>query len=207
MSQQIGMLGNGGQADEAEACFEGVVLFRAVSKKYIKEGLVDIASNDREKTEVPVVAAIGAPRLRKEMIQEWRGSKYATIVSNSAKIHNSAVIGDGTIVAQDVVITTNVEIGKHVIVNVAASIQHDSTVGDYATICPGVHIGGHATIGSGVFLGIGAIVANDVTVADGIVIGAGAVVPPHTLLDVENGVYIGAPARLVKKNKDWLYEI
>lgn len=201
------MLGNGGQADETEACFEGVVLFRAVSKNYVKEGLVDVATTDREKTETPVVAAIGAPGLRRDIVQEWQGSSYATIVAKSAKIDDSAVIGSGSIVVQDVVMTTGVEIGEHVIVNVASSIQHDSTVGDYSTICPGVHIGGHVTIGKGVFLGIGAIVANDVTISDGVVVGAGAIIPPHTMLDVENGVYVGAPARLVKTNKDWLYEV
>lgn len=207
MNQQIGILGDGGQADETEACFDGSVRFRAVSEQYIKEGLVNIASPTPEEAEVSVVAAVGAPGLRRELIREWPGSHYGTIRTSTAQIDDTAVIGSGSVITQNAVITTNVKIGEHVIVNVAASVQHDSAVGDYSTIGPGVRIGGHVKIGKGVFLGIGAIVSNDVIVADGVVVGAGAVIPPHASLNVENGVYVGAPARLLKTNEDWLYEI
>ena len=117
------------------------------------------------------------------------------------------MIGEGGIIAPNVVVTTEVQIGRHVLVNIATSIQHNSVLGDFCTIGPGVRIGGHVSLGDGVLVGIGAIISNNVTVASGVVIAAGAVVPPHTNLDTENGVYVGVPTRLIKTNKEWLNEI
>lgn len=207
MSERIGLVGSGGQADEAEACFDGHVDFRAVSARYVTDGLVDVANPTKEQGHTAVVAAVGAPGLRRQMIEEWPGSEYGTIIALSADIDKSATIGRGSIVSKNAVITTDVKIGEHVIINVAASVQHGSTIGDYSTVGPGVRIGGGVHIGKGVFIGIGAIIANGASIADGVVIGAGAVVLPRASLDAESGVYIGAPVTLKRTNKDWLYEI
>jgi sugar O-acyltransferase (sialic acid O-acetyltransferase NeuD family) len=207
MIKQIGLLGDGGQANEAEAFFSGEVSFRAVSRDYLRGDLVDIENPTEEQRNLPVVAAVGAPALRKRLVEMWPGVSYETIIAASAQIDESAMVGEGGIIAPNVVVTTEVQIGRHALVNVAASIQHDSVLGDYCTVGPGVRIGGHVKLGDGVLVGIGAIISNNVTVASGVVIAAGAVVPPHTNLDTENGVYVGVPTRLVKTNKEWLNEI
>jgi sugar O-acyltransferase (sialic acid O-acetyltransferase NeuD family) len=207
MTKQIGLLGDGGQANEAEAYYSGAVSFRAVTSDYAAGDLIDLEHPSEDQKELPVVAAVGAPALRKKLIELWSGSSYETIIAPTAQIHESSAIGTGTIISPSVVITTNVSVGKHTLVNVAATIQHDSVIGDYCTVGPGSHIGGKVKLGNGVFVGIGAIISNSVTVATGVVIAAGAVVPPHMNLDTENGVYVGVPARLITTNKEWLNEI
>lgn len=207
MIKQIGLLGDGGQANEAASFFSGEVSFRAVSRNYVSGDLVDIESPNEEQANLPVVAAVGAPALRRTLVELWPGTSYETIVAAGARVDEGSVIEEGGIIAPNVVVTTEVHIGKHALLNVAATIQHNSILGDYCTVGPGVHIGGNVKLGNGVFVGIGAIISNNVTIASGVVVAAGAVVPPHSHLDVENGVYIGVPAKLVTTNKEWLNEI
>lgn len=207
MGVEIGIIGNGGQADEAASYHKGEVKFRAVSSEYVDKELIDIAKPSDEQASTKVVLAIGAPAVRRFLESEWPGDKYETIVSEHAVVDKSAQIGRGSIIAPRAVITTNVLLGEHNIVNVGSTIQHDSKLGDFVTISPGVNIGGNVRIGSGVFIGIGANISNDVVIADGVVLGAGATVPPHINLVKENGVYVGSPARIVKQNPGWLSEI
>ena len=206
MSERIGLLGNGGQADEAESFYRGDVAFRAVSKKYLtEEATVDINHPDDDEMITPVCAAVGAPAVRRNLVKEWPGDLYKSIISEKSYIDDSAELGEGSIVAPSSVITTRVRIGRHAIINVAATIQHDSLIGDFVTVGPGSHIAGNVIIGDGVFVGIGAVVSNDVRISKGVVIGAGATLIRDA--DVENGVYVGTPAKLIKINEGWLGEV
>lgn len=208
MSEKIGIIGNGGQADEACAFSGKEIAFRAVDAAYLEEGdsqLVDVTNPGLDNVTTPVHIAVGSPALRRDMEKRWPGEHYETIISPHAIIDDTAEIGAGSLIAPRAVITTNVKIGKHVIVNVAATIQHDSMVGDFSTIGPGVNIGGKVVIGEGVFVGIGASIINGVSVANGVVVGAGATLIKSA--DVENGVYVGTPAVLAKQNDGWLREI
>jgi sugar O-acyltransferase (sialic acid O-acetyltransferase NeuD family) len=208
MDTIIGLLGSGGQADEVASYLDGIqVDFRAVDAAYVeasKPDIIDIKSA-QDKADTPVIAAVGAPGLRKAMVEKWPGHSYFTLTSQHANVNPGTQIGEGTVIAPATVVTTNVRIGKHTLINIGATINHDCTVGDFVTISPGVHIAGKVTIGNGVFIGIGASISNGVRIAAGSVIGAGAVV----LEDVtaENSVMVGVPAKLVKNNEGWLSEI
>lgn len=206
---KIGLLGSGGQADEVESYLGGSdeVVFRAVSKDYLDGSnpkLIDI-DQPGDNQAIEVVAALGAPGLRKKMVESWGGKKYATVISAAAHVDKGASIGDGSIIAPGAIITTNAKIGEHVIVNISATISHDAKIGNFVTISPGAHIAGRVTIGDGVFIGIGAVISNDVKIADGCVVGAGAVVLDD--ITEENSVVVGMPAKVIKQNDGWLSEI
>ncbi len=209
--KEIGIIGNGGQANEAESYLksdETTVLFRALNKEYRDESdpsQIDIMNPVDYQKITPVVAAIGAPALRKKMVESWPGEKFVTIIADTSFIDRSTKVGEGSIIAPRAVITTDVEIGKHSIVNVASSISHNCRLGDYSTISPGAHIGGNVDIGDGAFIGIGVIISNNLKIASGVVVGAGAVVIED--LAQENGVYVGVPAKLVGQNESWLSEV
>lgn len=201
----IGLLGNGGHADEVGATCKNV-LFRAISKEYMHgSGLVDLDSPSEEQKNTPVNVAVGSPLVRKRMVLRWPGVNYATVVSDRSIIEDDSSLGQGCYVAHNAVITTKVSIGDHVIMGVGSSVHHDCKVGDFVTISPGVHIGGKSILGNGVFIGLGASILNGIRIADGVVVGAGATVADDCLQ--ENGVYVGVPARLVKVNEDWMNEI
>ncbi len=201
----IGLLGNGGQANETESFFPDLkVEFRAVEVDYLGDGdnLIDISSPTEEQEQTPIFSAAGAPRLKKKLIDLWSGNNYAKLVSANADIGSRTEIGVGTLVASGSVLTTDIKVGEHVLINTGCTVGHDTIIGDYATLAPGVHIGGKATIGNGVFVGIGATIKNGVKIAPGAVIGAGAVVIED--IEEENSVYVGVPAKMVSKNDGWL---
>ncbi|HCR55392.1 TPA: hypothetical protein DIV49_00300 [Candidatus Saccharibacteria bacterium] len=207
MSNRIGIIGAGGQADEAESYLQdAVVEYRAVDSAYADgKELLDKNLLTSEQLSLPVVVAVGSPYLRKKFVDSWRGTGYATIMARSAAVHTSTTIGDGSIIAENATITTNSEVGDHTIVNIGVTISHNVKIGNYVTISPGANIAGNVTIGDGVFIGIGAIVKNGVTIAPGTVIGAGAVVI-NDITD-ENCTYVGVPAKCVAQNEGWMREI
>lgn len=205
--ERIGILGAGGQADETFSYESSRELaFLAVNHEYIVgDHTIDIESKDEIDLSTDVIAAVGAPLLRKKLVEQWQGNNFTNVISEEAYIDNSAEIGQGCILSPRSVITTNTKLGNHVLVNIAATISHDCTIGDYVTISPGAHIGGKVTVGPGVFIGIGAVISNNLKLAPGVVIGAGAVLLSDA--SVENGVYVGTPAKLIKTNGSWLSEI
>lgn len=207
--REIGIIGNGGQANEAESYLEGtnvVVAFRAVDAEYLDDdATVDVANPAPELTRLPVVIAIGAPLVRREMVSKWPGSEFYTVTSQWARVNPDAKIGDGSIIAPGAIVTTNGAIGKHCIVNIGATVSHDVQFGDFVTVCPGVNVAGDVQLDDGVFLGIGAAVSNDVYIAPGVVVGAGAVVIED--IEIENAVVAGVPARVIGQNEEWLRRV
>ena len=203
----FGLLGSGGQSRETLS-FESKrnLAFIALNKEYIsEEDQIDILTPDEQQKRTPVIVAVGAPAVKRKLVEEWSGDRFTNVISPDAYVDKTVKIGVGCTISPRTVLTTDVVIGDHVLINIATTISHDCVIGDYTTISPGVHIGGRVRIGKGVFIGIGSVISNNVTIADGVVVGAGAVLVDNA--DVENGVYVGVPAKLINTNGGWLNEI
>ncbi len=205
MSEQVGILGAGGQANEAASYVDGGAAFFALDDSYRNQDdprQIDILKATDKELALPVVSALGAPAIRVAMVEKWAGTKYATIIAEQAYIDASSEVGEGSIVAPGAIITTNVKVGRHSIINIGATVSHDSHLGDFTTICPGAHIAGGVTLKDGVFVGIGASIKNGISVARGVVIGAGAVVVKA--IETENSIVAGVPAKEIGVNDGWL---
>jgi len=205
VDSHIGFLGAGAHADEiAEYLPAGSIAFHAVDDAYLQPAnptLIPISTDDLSHIATPVIAAVGAPGLRRELVRRWHGTYYARVIANSAVVSPSASIGDGSVVMAGAICSTRVHVGSHVSINIGATVSHDAVLGDYSTLSPGVHVAGRCVIGEGVFLGVGAAVTDGVTIADGAVVGAGAVV----IEDItEPGTYVGVPARFTRQRDGWL---
>ncbi len=211
MSKTIGLLGSGSQADEIESYLDSEVsiAFRAVSQKYLdqekRHHIININSMEATYVGTPVLAAVGAPKLRKDIVEQWKGSQYFSLVASNACVSKGISLGKGSIVAPNVTVTTNVKIGDHTLINIGSTISHDCTIGDYVTISPGVNVAGRVELADGVFVGIGATISSNVKIAAGCVVGAGAVVIES--VTTENSVIVGVPGKIIKINKEWLREI
>ncbi len=204
------ILGSGGQADEAESFLpDGVrASFNAVDPEFIDGANLThrIDINAPHDSETIATAAVGAPGLRKELVEKWGGnSNYYSIQAGSSEVAESSTVEDGCIVAPGVIVTTNIRIGMHTIINTAATIGHNCDIGEYVTISPVVNVAGNVRIGDGVFVGIGAVISSGVKVAAGSVVGAGAVVVDDVV--EKNSLVVGVPAKPVRVNKGWLHEI
>jgi len=145
-----------------------------------------------------LIVAVGDPAARRRIIGRVQArfrNPFVSLVDPRATCGDPTAPGPGSVVAAGAVITSNVVIGDHVIVNVGATVSHDVRLSNFATLAPGVHIAGSVNIGEGVELGIGCSVIPRINIGAWATVGAGAVVtkdvPP-------NATVVGVPARVVQ---------
>lgn len=94
------------------------------------------------------------------------------------------------------IITVDVRIGRHCIINLDCTIGHDAEISDFVTLYPGVNVSGGTVIGECVEMGTGSRIIQGIRISPGSVVGAGAVV----VKDIsEAGTYVGVPARRMKQ--------
>ncbi len=148
--------------------------------------------------EVFVVCAISNYEVKRKkvaLLTQNKNIKFATLIHPSVKLNRFIQIGEGCIIYPDVLMTTNIEIGNHVIISSKTGIGHDSIMEDYCSLLWGVNISGNVRVGEGVLLGSGAIVIQNIEIGKDVTIGAGAVV---TRSINEYGIFVGIPARRVR---------
>ena len=107
--------------------------------------------------DVYAVCAVGSSNVRKKIIEKLKDTsvKFATLVDPSVLYSNSVEIGEGAIVCAGTIITVDVNIGDHVIVNLDCTIGHDAVIDDFVTIYPSVNVSGNVLIGECSELGTG----------------------------------------------------
>lgn len=143
------------------------------------------------------ICAIGNTKQKLEICGHLKkiGAQFATFIHPTAIIGRNTTIGKGSIICPKVVLTTDVTIGSHVILNVYASVGHDAVIGDGCTINGHCDINGFARLGQGVFLGSHASVLPHATVGDFATVGAGSVALRH----IKPGATVfGVPAIKIK---------
>jgi sugar O-acyltransferase (sialic acid O-acetyltransferase NeuD family) len=134
------------------------------------------------------VIAIGNEEVREKIAEELRHQSWGYL--NFATEYGKCQIGEGSILCPSTILTTNVTLGRHCLVNINCTIGHDVVVGDFVTINPGVNISGNVRIGGNCNVGSNAVIRNGVTICDDVIIGAGSVVVKDI---TEPGIYIGNP--------------
>lgn len=90
-------------------------------------------------THIDIVISIGANIDRKIIAQKYSKFKYHTLIHPNASVSKRCKIDQGTVVMAGVAINSEVEIGKHCIINTNASIDHDCVIQDFVHISPNVH--------------------------------------------------------------------
>jgi sugar O-acyltransferase (sialic acid O-acetyltransferase NeuD family) len=150
-----------------------------------------------KKQELFVVNAIGDSIIKKKVMEKLDGSKnkYPVLIHPSVICSDSVSFGEGSIICAGNIITVNIEIGKHVIINLDCTIGHDAIIGDYSTILPSVNISGFVKTEECVSFGTGSAVIQGVNIGRNTVVGAGAVVVKDL---PANCTAVGSPAKPIK---------
>ncbi len=112
-------------------------------------------------------------------------------------VGNHVTFGKGIMVAGNATINPGCYIGDGVICNTSCSIDHECIIGDFSHIAPGAVLCGNVTIGKNCFIGANATIIPGKKINDRITVGAGSVVTSDL---IEPGIYVGSPAKLIKKN-------
>ena len=145
------------------------------------------------------VCAIGSSKIREKVIQRVLdinpSAKFATLIDPSVEISEFSSIGEGTVICAHTILTVNVTVGRHVIINLDCTIGHDAVLQDYSTLYPSVNISGNVNVGYGTELGTGTQVIQGKAIGDRTIIGAGSVVIRDIITE---GTYVGVPTKKVK---------
>lgn len=147
---------------------------------------------------VGCVCAIGEPPVKKKVVDYLESTK----VWFHNAIHPSVIMSEYVDLGQDVIIcagsilTVNINIGNHVMININSTVGHDAIIEDYCSLMPTAIINGNNHLHKGVYVGTGATFIHQVSVGEWTTIGAGAVV----VRDIESYVVaMGSPARVTKR--------
>lgn len=214
--RKVYILGSGGMASEVFEMYrsagrinviEGFIVNKKKRLRKLKNKKIFIDNEiDFRNKNVFLIGAIGNP-IRRKWIETLidKGGKFDNIVHDSVIIGKTVVYGVDNIICANSVLTDNISIADHVIVNVGVTINHDCKIGSYVTIGPGAHIGGNVSIGDGTFLGIGVLIKEKIKIGSNVFIGAGAVVVD----DIPDNVLVyGSPAKVIKKiDEDYLKDL
>jgi len=151
-----------------------------------------------------VVRAIGNPKASEGIMDKAaaKGFDFETIIHPNVEMSEYVKIGAGTVILVGSIISTNINIGKHVQINLDCTIGHDAIIEDFSTIAPGVHISGWVHLGKRVRIGTGAIVIDGspekrISIGDDAIIGAGACVTKS----IPSGLtVVGVPAKPINRS-------
>jgi sugar O-acyltransferase (sialic acid O-acetyltransferase NeuD family) len=188
------LIGNGGHAREVQAQM-GIELFRFVSDEYWKEGdnkLLPLSKFNPDK--YVVMIAVANSKDREDIVKQLPvNTQYFTFIHPTAQLMNDdIIIGEGSFIGANSIITCNVEIGKHSILNRANHIGHDCRIGDYFSAMPGSIVSGNVNLGNKVYLGTNSSIREKITICDNVTIGLNTGIVKNI---TESGVYVGQNVR------------
>ena len=151
---------------------------------------------------VAVVVAIGGPAGKRKVVEQIRAAgetSFATLVHPLAWVGNRVSLGEGVVICAGTLITTDIRLGNHVILNLDCTVGHDSCIEDYVTVAPSVNISGCVKVGEGCDLGTNSTVIQGITIGHWSVVGAGAVVVRNI---PSNTTAVGIPAKPIKERPE-----
>jgi sugar O-acyltransferase (sialic acid O-acetyltransferase NeuD family) len=193
IKKKLAIYGYGGHAREVAAQMEASVTFFVDDEYYSFGEALPISKFNPE--EYTIMVAVADSQHRKRMVEKLpKNTEFFSFVHPTAIIYD-ATIGDGSFIGAYSILTTNIEIGNHAIVNRGNQIGHDCRIGDFFSIMPNAIIGGNVTIGDCVYLGSCSNVREKTSIKDNVIIGMNAAVVKDIY---EPGTYVGVPAKQIK---------
>ena len=141
--------------------------------------------------------AIGDNRTRLNILNQLLHFDLScpNIIAPSAIVSQSASLGFGISIMENVVVNAKTILGDGVILNTSCSVDHDCKIGAGVHISPGAHLAGNVSIGNCSWIGIGSAIIQGKVIGDNSIIGAGSVV----ISDILNNVTaVGIPSKSIK---------
>lgn len=153
---------------------------------------------EQSKEDVWCVFAIGNAAIRfsgVKRLQSLGHIHFAALVDPDVKMSSSVTIGEGSIICAGTILTVDICIGSHNIINLDCTIGHDVVLEDFVTLYPSVNISGCVKIGNTTEIGTGSQIIQGIEIGSGNIIGAGSVVIKNLQSDV---TAVGVPVKVVK---------
>lgn len=192
---KLALFGYGGHAREVAAQINKPIDF-FVDDEFVNEYTNPISSFNPQ-THLMMVAVANSYERKRIVERLPKETNYFKFVHPTAQIMAIDVtIGDGTFIGANSIITTNINIGNHGILNRGNQIGHDSIIGDYFSAMPGAIVSGNVRLGECVYMGNNSSIKEKIQVCSNVIIGSNATVVKNI---ITSGVYVGVPAKFLKK--------
>jgi sugar O-acyltransferase (sialic acid O-acetyltransferase NeuD family) len=172
------------------------------ARQPVVRDLTHFKKNEKLRNFKKFVVGIGGPEIKRRAVTRAldAGLEPAPPLICDTQIYDpSCKIGLGSTIAPGCIITTNVEIGRFVVANLACTIAHDVRIEDFVTLSPGCHLSGNVVLGTGAFLGSGAVIKEKMKVAENARVGAQTFVVKD--IDEPGCTVIGVPGRKIPTMK------
>jgi sugar O-acyltransferase (sialic acid O-acetyltransferase NeuD family) len=189
-------IGNGGHLREVIAHTKFDVI-RFVEDEYFKDEEKTLPLSQFNPKEYDVMIVIADSQVRSRIQKSLpKETKYFSFIHPSAILMDrNIVIGDGSFIGANCVITTNVKIGNHSILNRNVNIGHDVVIGDCFSAMAGSVVSGNVSIGNNCYMGNNSSIREKTTICDDVVIGMNGSVVKN--ID-KPGTYVGVPVNKIK---------
>jgi len=187
------LVGYGGHAREVMAQM-GEKLTCFVDDEYVVDGTKPLSEFNPKEFELMVAVADSQDRY-KIVNKLPRETKYFTFIHPTVQIMDDNIeIGEGSFIGVNSIITTNIKIGKHCLLNRGNHIGHDCVIDDFFSAMPCSVVGGNVTIGKNVYMGSCSNIREKINITNNVIIGMnGAVVKDIK----DSGTYVGVPVKLI----------
>jgi len=187
------LIGNGGHAREVMAQM-GIKLTRFVDDEFVDEDSLPISQFDP--TKHAAMVAIANSKDRYDMVQKLpKETQFFTFIHPTALIMGDVEIGEGSFIGAYSILTTNIKIGKHAILNRGNQIGHDCRIGNYFSAMPGSIVSGNVTIYGLVYMGTNSSIREKLSIHSLSTIGMNSAVIKNI---EDSGTYVGCPAKNIK---------
>lgn len=192
--KNLALVGAGGHAREVMAQM-GKNLECFVDDNYADKKAMPLSAFDPNKYKLLI--AVGDSKLRMDLHAKLpKSTEFFTFIHPTANIMSKTVqIGSGCFIGAYSILTCNISVGNHVLLNRCNQISHDNMLEDFVSLMPNVNLSGNVLLQKGVFLGANSSVKENVRITENITIGMHSLVTKS--LD-EPGVYFGVPAKKQK---------
>jgi sugar O-acyltransferase (sialic acid O-acetyltransferase NeuD family) len=187
------LIGNGGHAREVMAQM-GVNLLRFVDDQYVNSDTLPLSQFDP--TEHIAMVAVSNSKDRFDIVQKIpKETQFFTFIHPTALIMGDVEIGEGSFIGAYSILTTNIKIGKHAILNRGNHIGHDCQIGNYFSAMPGAIVSGNVKIYDLVYMGNNSSIREKLSIHSLSTIGMNGAVVRNI---EDNGTYVGVPVKKIE---------
>jgi sugar O-acyltransferase (sialic acid O-acetyltransferase NeuD family) len=188
------LIGYGGHAREIISQI-GEDLTCFVDDKYVSEKTKPLS--EFNPNDYVVMVAVGNSKDRFDIVNRLpKDTKYFTWIHPTALIMgNDIEIGEGSFIGAYSILTTNIKLGKHALLNRSVQIGHDCEIGDYFSAMPGSIVSGNVNLGNNVYVGTNSSIREKISICNDVIIGLNSGVVKNIN---ESGIYVGLPASKIK---------
>lgn len=200
---KIALLGAGGMAQEV---IKIIKLFGQYEIEYLYDNtiqrnkqLLGYQVSPHFSSSSKYIMAVGYPETKQKILQSIKKQIQLAPVISFHSSSNDIIIGDGSVIHNVVVLTTDIQIGICSTINSMVTIGHGCRIGDLFHASAGVTISGNNVIGDRVFMGANSCTREKISICNDVIIGAGSVV----VRDItEPGKYAGNPAKKISRREE-----